>query len=232
MFRFRRVGAFAVAGALAVTGFLAPGCDKKEPPPAPGATGIPPLDQPQNPAAEKDHPVHEPTAATGEAPALPANHPPIAPPGDDPHSQLPAGHPPVAGNAPSPGMEGMTPGDIAFDPKTVLSGVIKLDAKLKDKVKAGDVIFLVARQYNSDPAIQGPPLAVRRLVAQTFPMPFSLDSRDAMLAGTKLSGKVVVTARVDKDGDAMTKLPGDVIGQSKATEPPSAKVVVDLDKVL
>jgi hypothetical protein len=156
--------------------------------------------------------------------------------GDD--KPLPPGHPPVAGGpaegaAPSgmPGMQGTTPGDIQFDPKTVLSGVIKLDPKLKGSVKEGDVIFLVARQF--DPSgVQGPPLAVRKLTVGTFPLNFSLDSRDAMLTGTTLSGKVVITARVDKDGDAMTKNPGDVVGQSKAVSPPNAKVVVDLDKVL
>ena len=46
-----------------------------------------------------------------------------------------------------------------------------------------------------------------------------------MIAGTKLAGKVMVTVRVDKDGDAMTKNPGDVTGQSKPVEPPAKKVV-------
>jgi hypothetical protein len=225
MFTFRRVGAFLVAGALAV----APGCDtKKEAPATPPASGIPPLDQPATALKTSDHPVHEPTAAAAPADdKLPPGHPPVA--GAMPSGATPSGGAP-SGMAPS-GMEGMTPGDIQFDPKTVLSGVIKLDTKVKDKVKKGDVIFLVARQF--DPSgVQGPPLAVRKLVVSSFPINFSLDSRDAMLAGTKLAGKVVVTARVDKDGDAMTKNPGDVTGQSKAVEPPSAKVVVDLDKIL
>jgi hypothetical protein len=219
MFTFRRVGAILVAGALVST--LA--CDKKKDAPPPPSGGMPPLAEPQNSgAAPSGHPQHEPTGAA---------------PADD--KALPPGHPPVAGAAsgtPSgsegmQGMQGMTPGDIPFDPQTVLSGVIKIDPKLKDQVKPGDVIFLVARQF--DPSgVQGPPLAVRKLTAGSFPLNFSLDSRDAMLVGTKLSGKVVITARVDKDGDAMTKNPGDVIGQSKAVVPPNAKVVVDLDKVL
>jgi hypothetical protein len=214
------VGAFLVAGALASS----LGCnDKKTAAPPPPTGGIPPLDQPEKGAAAlpSGHPQHEPGAAM---------------PSDD--KALPPGHPPVAGGGEgAPGMQGMqglqgmTPGDIPFDPKTVLSGVIKLDPKLKDNVKAGDVIFLVARKF--DPSgVQGPPLAVRRLVAGTFPLNFSLDSRDAMMVGTQLTGKVVITARVDKDGDAMTKNPGDVIGQSKAVEAPNTKVVIDLDKVL
>jgi hypothetical protein len=47
-----------------------------------------------------------------------------------------------------------------------------------------------------------------------------------------MSGKIIVTVRVDKDGDAMTKNPGDVIGQSKPVEPPKKDVVVSLDKVM
>ena len=66
----------------------------------------------------------------------------------------------------------------------------------------------------------GTPLAVKKLTADKFPLKFSLDSRDAMLAGTTLAGKVVVTVRVDKDGDAITKNPGDVTGQTKPVEPP------------
>jgi hypothetical protein len=226
MFSFRRVGAVLVALALAA------GCNtKKEAPPPP--SGIPPLDQPMNNAAvPSDHPVHEPaTAEPGAAPGaandkLPPGHPPVA-------NAMPPGHPPVAGNEGSGSsmFQGATPGDVDFDPKTVLAGVIKVDAKVKDAVKEGDTIFLVARQF--DPSgVQGPPLAVRKLTVGKFPLPFSLDSRDAMLAGTKLAGKVVVTARVDKDGDAMTKNPGDVTGQSKAVVPPSSKVEVNLDKIL
>jgi hypothetical protein len=215
MFRSRRVAAVIAASALSFT----LGCNtKKEEHAAPPSAGIPPLDQPGGSVKPGDHPVHEPAAA--------------APQGDD--KALPPGHPPVAatgGEAPAAGMEGMTPGDIAFDPKTVLSGVIKLDPKLKSAVQPGDVMFLVVRKF--DPSgVQGPPLAVRKLTASAFPMNFAVDSRDAMIVGTSLAGKVVVTVRVDKDGDAMSKNPGDVIGQSPAVAPPNSKVVVALDKVL
>jgi hypothetical protein len=216
MSSFRREGAIVAALALALVA-----CNKKEPAaPAPPPQGIPPLDQPVANDKPGDHPTHEPSKA-GEAPSLPPGHPPLA-----------AGQP---GAAPTgggmQGIEGATPGDIPFDAKTVIAGQLKLSAKVKDQVKPGDVIFLVARKYDPSGAA-GMPLAVRKLIAGTFPMSFSIDSRDAMVAGTQLAGKVVVTARVDKDGDAITKNPGDVTGQSKAIEPPNQKVVVDLDTVL
>lgn len=213
MSSFRR-GACALALSALALGF---GCDRKKETAPPPATGMPPLDQPTAAAAPSDHPVHAPEASGQN---LPPGHPPI----------LGGGGGTMGGAPAAGGFQGTTPGG-DFDAKTVLSGVLKLDGKMKDKVKPGDVIFLVARKF--DPAgAPGMPLAVKKLTADKFPLPFELDSRDAMLAGTQLAGKVVVTARVDKDGDAMTKNPGDVTGQSKPLEPPQKNVVIELDKAL
>jgi hypothetical protein len=191
------------------------GCDKKKEMAAPPSGGIPPLDQPTTAApAPSAHPVHEPSTEASGA-----------------DNALPPGHPAVGGGA-SAGFEGATP-VVEFDPKTVISGVIKLDPKVKSNVQAGDTIFLVARKWEPGGGPQqGTPLAVKKLTVAGWPLPFALDSRDAMIAGTKIEGKVVVTARVDKDGDAITKNPGDVTGQSKAVDPPSKSVVVALDTLL
>lgn len=228
MSSFRRGASIALAsGALL---FVA--CNKKDNAVPPPPSGIPPLDQPATAgAAPTDHPVHPPTEAAGDNAALPPGHP-----------QLPPGHPPMGGaaggtegaapsGAPSGAFAGTTPGG-DFDPKTVLAGVIKLDGKVKAKVATGDTIFVVARKYEEGATGPGTPLAVQKLTAGAWPLKFSLDSRDAMLAGTSLAGKVVVTVRVDKDGDAITKNPGDVTGQSKPVEPPKKDVVVALDTVL
>jgi hypothetical protein len=220
MSSFRRGASIALtSGALL---FFA--CNKKDNAAPPPPSGIPPLDQPATAGtAPTDHPTHPPTEVGGDNAALPPGHP-----------QLPAGHPPMGGAqgaAPSGAFAGTTPGG-DFDPKTVLAGVIKLDAKVKSKVAAGDAIFVVARKYEEGATGPGTPLAVQKLTAGEWPLKFSLDSRDAMLAGTTLSGKVVVTVRVDKDGDAITKNPGDVTGQSKPVEPPKKDVVVALDTVL
>jgi hypothetical protein len=199
---------------VAATFLLAGACDKKpSPSSAPPATGLPPLDeQAAKPSAAGDRPVHEPT-------------------GGNPHAGLPAGHPSVPAGAGEPaagGMEGATPGDIPFDPKSVIAGVLRLDDKTKAKVADGDTIFLVVRSAENP----GPPLAVKKLTAGKWPMTFTLDGRDAMVAGTKMTGKVVVQVRIDKDGDAMTKNPGDVTGVSRPLDPPADKVVVTLDTIL
>jgi hypothetical protein len=212
MLSFRR-GAWAL---LLLAG-TAIGCDQKKETAAPAPSAMPPLDQPGGaPSGTASRPVHEPSG------------------GGSGEGQLPAGHPPVMpGTAAAPsGFEGATP-VVEFDPKTVLSGVIKLDAKVKDKVQAGDTIFVVARKF--DPKAMpgtGTPLAVKKLIVAGWPLAFTLDSRDAMIVGTKIEGQVYVTARVDKDGDAMTKNPGDVAGQSKPFQPPSKTVVVPLDTAL
>jgi hypothetical protein len=98
-------------------------------------------------------------------------------------------------------------------------------------VSPGDTFFLVARGA-AEGGAPGPVLAVKKLTAGAWPLAFQLDSRDAMMAGTSLKGKVVVNVRVDKDGDAMTKNPGDVTGVTKPISPPMQKVVVTLDTLL
>ncbi len=177
-----------------------------------------------------DRPVHEPVAGApaGDTAGLPAGHPPL---GSMPPDRA-GGMMPSTAAAPSGAFAGETPGG-ELDPKTVISGVLKLDGKVKGKVQTGDTIFVVARKYEEGaPPGSGTPLAVKKLTVGTWPLEFTLDSRDAMLVGTKMEGKVVVTARVDKDGDAITKNPGDVTGQSKAVVPPQKNVVVPLDTLL
>ncbi len=193
--------------AIVLFGMTAIGCERK-PPPKLG--GLPPLTDSDKAAA-----VHPPSGSV----AMPANHPPM--PAN--HPAMPANHPATPGAT-----DEATPGGIPFDAKTVIAGQLRVADKVKDKVKEGDVIFIVVRSADQP----GPPLAVRKVVASTFPMVFAIDGRDAMMAGTKLSGRVTVSVRVDKDGDAISKNPGDVTGISPPVTPPTDKLVVTLDTVL
>jgi hypothetical protein len=188
---------------------------------------MPPL-SPEHAAPTNALPREQHAPIDPQAGELPAGHPPMA----GAHGGVPAGHG-AAGN-PHGGdaaLEAATPGDIPFDAKTVLAGLIKVDGKHKDKIKKGEVIYLVARGAGQAGA-PGPVLAVRRLEVAEFPMPFQLDSRDAMMVGTKLAGPLVLTARVDKDGDAMTKNPGDVTGTLSVKALPAAKLSLVLDTIL
>jgi hypothetical protein len=52
-----------------------------------------------------------------------------------------------------------------------------------------------------------------------------------MIPGVPFEGRLSITVRVDKDGDAMTRRKGDVYGQVENISVGSQKVVIALDKV-
>jgi cytochrome c-type biogenesis protein CcmH len=116
------------------------------------------------------------------------------------------------------------------DEKETISGTIVLPAANRAKVARGDVMFLAARRAGGPPG-PGSMLAVQKLTAEDFPMRFTISSRDAMIPGVPFEGLMSITVRVDKDGDAMTRLKGDVYGQANNVKVGSQKVVVSLDTV-
>ena len=93
------------------------------------------------------------------------------------------------------------PAPVAADSEAGVAGVIELDPTLAGQIPAGAVLFLIAREPGMD---RGPPIAVRRLVADRFPMRFELSARDSM-AGEALFGNLRIEARIDTDGNAMTR---------------------------
>src|SRR5690606_36566826 len=110
--------------------------------------------------------------------------------------------------------------DRPIDKTRTLSGTIKPTAATRDAIQRGSVIYMSVKR--ADPGAgqpTGAPLAVKRLVFDRWPLWFQVTEADAMVAGTTFEGDVVVTAWTDSDGDAMTKLPGDVMGQARATIP-------------
>lgn len=90
----------------------------------------------------------------------------------------------------------------------VIKGTIDVKADLKDKVQPTDTIYIIARKSAS-----GPPLAVKRISPPAFPLSYELSEKDVMMGGP-FEGDVEITVRVDKDGDAMSKNPGDLVGKS------------------
>jgi hypothetical protein len=121
--------------------------------------------------------------------------------------------------------------DRAIDPNHHVTGLINLDPKAKAKVKAGTSVFLIVKRAGADGAPSGPPLAVDKLTWRDDGVPFELTEAQAMVAGTQLTGDVVVMARYDQDSDALTKEPGDVTGQI-SVKIPADHVVLSLDTVL
>jgi len=121
--------------------------------------------------------------------------------------------------------------DRPIDPSHRVTGTITIDAKARAKVKPGNPVFLIVKRAGADGVPSGPPLAVDKLTWTGDGMAFELTEEQAMVAGTDLSGDVVVMARYDQDSDALTKQAGDVTGQVRV-KIPADHVKLALDTVL
>lgn len=87
-----------------------------------------------------------------------------------------------------------------------ISGTIRLAEGMTPP--AGAVLFIIARRGEA-----GPPLAVKRVVDASFPLDFRLGPEDRMIEAMPFEGPLRVTARVDGDGNASSRGPGDLQGQ-------------------
>ncbi len=106
-----------------------------------------------------------------------------------------------ASGGPAPG--GAAPA--AADAGRRLAGVIELDPALLGQVPPGTTLFITVREAR---VLRGPPAAVKRLSVASFPLRFELSDQDSM-AGEPLPDPARVEARLDGDGNAMTREPGD-----------------------
>lgn len=111
----------------------------------------------------------------------------------------------------------------------VLTGTVTLGDAVKDKVPPGAVLFLYARRPGMD---KGPPLATTRLDAQSFPVAFQLSQANVMLEGLVFDGEVNLSARLDNDGNAMTRNPGDLTGSVPGLKVGTEGVTLELNQVL
>ena len=136
-------------------------------------------------------------------------------PASDSAPQPSVSHPPVAVQ------DNMPAGD--------LTGRIEVAPAVANRIKAGDTIFIMARDHSTNAMV-----AVVKLTApETFPLTFKLTAQNVMLPGAALRGPVKLSARVDKDGDALSKNAGDVVGEIAApVQIPADGVVLTLSDVL
>jgi cytochrome c-type biogenesis protein CcmH len=109
-----------------------------------------------------------------------------------------------------------------------IRGTISVAEELRGRVREGAVLFLIARRDGA-----GPPLAVRRIASPRFPLEFSLGPEDRMIQGLPFAGELRISARLDADGNALSRQPGDLEGRAERTVAPGASgVAVVLDEVL
>jgi hypothetical protein len=86
-----------------------------------------------------------------------------------------------------------------------VAGVVDLDAALAGQVPPGSLLFVTVRAAGTE---GGPPVAVKRLNAASFPVRFAIGPADSMM-GAELPPKLRIEARVDPDGDPLTRSPSD-----------------------
>ena len=98
-------------------------------------------------------------------------------------------------------------------------------APISGRVVAGEgvaaggegVLFVIARSGGG-----GPPLAVKRLPIGPFPLEFEIGPADVMMAGRPFSGPITLTARIDRDGNPLTRDAGDAAAVLPAPVEPGA----------
>lgn len=153
-----------------------------------------------------------PASAAGSLPeampgagSMPAGHPPVGAGGPaaaaavDPHG---APNPHGAGTAVGGGTGG------------TLKGRITLDAAVAADVKPGSVLFIIVRK-DAGEGQKGMLMASKKLEvggANMFPLDYEIGPENVMMGGSALEGQVRVEARLDQDGDAISKQPGDLVG--------------------
>jgi hypothetical protein len=118
--------------------------------------------------------------------------------------------PPAAAAAPPPPAEAPPP-EAKPDPKALIVGEIVLAPSVKAAVRPDDAIYLVARRISDNPTARGSLVAVKKFTANKFPIPFQLGPEDMMFKNGAFEGDLTLSARVDKDGDPMTRKKGDVV---------------------
>ena len=93
--------------------------------------------------------------------------------------------------------------------QTRISGTVEVAAELAAQVPANATLFLVVRIAGRD---GGPPLAVQRHSSPSFPLEFVISENDSMVPNTPLVGELMISARIDLDGNAATSTAGDLTG--------------------
>jgi hypothetical protein len=109
-----------------------------------------------------------------------------------------------------------------------LEGTIQVVPPLVEQIPDGAVLFLIARN-----AAAGPPLAVKRIPAPKFPFVFSIGPDDRMIQAMPFQGPIHLSAKIDTDGNAMTRTPGDLQTNSdQAYEPGDRGITLLIGEVL
>jgi hypothetical protein len=98
-------------------------------------------------------------------------------------------------------------------------GVIDLAPEVAAGRPDGGVLFVIARPQG---ARGGPPLAVLRIPNPEFPLEFSIGPENVMIPSMRFAGVISLSARLDEDGNAMTRGAGDISSTVQESLSPGA----------
>ena len=119
----------------------------------------------------------------------------------------------------------------ADSPGASITGSIVLSPAIAKAKPKGGTLYLVARRISDNPTARGTLIAVRKLPVTKFPLPFSLTAADMPFQNGPFDGELVLTARIDQDGDPMTHEKGDVFGTLPKVPVGAHGVKLALDQV-
>jgi hypothetical protein len=132
--------------------------------------------------------------------------------------------PALADNAPSemppPPQAMASPPELAAPSGAPIRGTLRVAPELAAAQPGGAVLFLIARGE-----APGPPVAVKRIEAPSFPLEFEIGPDDRMLKTLPFAGPLNLTARLDADGNATSRTPGDLQGAASGTVSPGTSGV-------
>jgi len=110
-----------------------------------------------------------------------------------------------------------------------VAGTVAVDPSLTERAAQGGTLFVIARASGGPPI----PIAVLRLPAPAFPVPFTLDDTNAMDPSRRLASadSLELEARLSRSGEAMRK-PGDLYGRVGNVRPGADGLRIVLDEVV
>jgi cytochrome c-type biogenesis protein CcmH len=136
---------------------------------------------------------------------------------------------PAAAVAPAPLQVPQQGGAAAALAGRDVRGTVRLAGTLASKASPDDTVFIFARPADGSRM----PLAILRKQVRDLPFDFTLDDSLSMSPAARLSqaGKVIISARVSKSGQAMPQ-PGDLSGQTGPVDVGSQGLRIEISEVL
>jgi hypothetical protein len=109
-----------------------------------------------------------------------------------------------------------------------LRGTVRLAREVEGRAPSGAVLFVIARVGEA-----GPPTAVLRVPDAELPFEFAIGPENRMIEALPFDGPFTLTARLDADGNAASKNPGDLQGQAPGTYAPGDREIeIVIDEIL